>query len=236
MLPLYGEAPYGEAPSQDFMDDVPRIGRMRGPRKIAPNDLPDRVTFADVNDPKSVIEVDRNDLRASLGPNITWKRATMGSATKLKGRSSCRSAPSSKMEATTHEKYPARNHRGPTMIAMRPTEGRPAATSKWYEPNGKPVKAPMFSMANVITMQMINRASARLRTVGKSGLRQGASGEDCGQRLRKWCWIPRKSDRRDQDAGCCQPQHDLRHRARSTAAEIVWCHASHVRCDTLGEN
>jgi hypothetical protein len=47
------------------------------------------------------------------------------------------------------------------------------------------------------------------RTVRKSGLREGASDEDCGQRLRKWCWIPRKSDRRDQDAGCCQPQHDL---------------------------
>lgn len=85
MLPLYGEAPYGEAPSQDFMDDVPRIGRMRGPRKIAPNDLPDRVTFADVNDPKSVIEVDRNDLRASLGPNITWKRHDNGQRDEIKG-------------------------------------------------------------------------------------------------------------------------------------------------------
>jgi hypothetical protein len=106
------------------MDDVPRIGRMPGPRKIAPNDLPDLVTFADVNDPKSVIEVDRNDLRASLGPNITWKRRDHGQRDEIKGRSSCRSAPSSKMEATTHEKYPAPNHSGPTMIGMRPTEGR----------------------------------------------------------------------------------------------------------------
>jgi hypothetical protein len=55
------------------------LARMRGPRKITPDDLPDLVTFADVNDPKSVIEVDPNDLQATLGPNITWNEITLES-------------------------------------------------------------------------------------------------------------------------------------------------------------
>jgi hypothetical protein len=68
---------YCESWSQEFMDDVPRVARLRGPRKIAPSYLPDLVTFADVNSPSSVIEVDRNDLQASLGPNVTWNEITI---------------------------------------------------------------------------------------------------------------------------------------------------------------
>jgi len=67
---------YGR-PSADFMDDVRRISRMRGPRKIAPTDLPDLVTFADISDPNSVIEVDPENLQATLGPNITWNEITL---------------------------------------------------------------------------------------------------------------------------------------------------------------
>jgi hypothetical protein len=37
------------------------------------------VTFADINDPKSVIEVDPNDLQATLGPGITWNEITLES-------------------------------------------------------------------------------------------------------------------------------------------------------------
>lgn len=59
------------------MDDVPRVARLRGPRVISPNDLPDLVTFADIRDPSSVIEVDRNDLQASLGANITWNEVAI---------------------------------------------------------------------------------------------------------------------------------------------------------------
>jgi hypothetical protein len=70
---------YDQAPSQDFIDDVPRLARMRGPRPIAPADLPDLVTFADFKDPNSVIEVDPNDLPATLGPNITWHEITLES-------------------------------------------------------------------------------------------------------------------------------------------------------------
>jgi hypothetical protein len=50
---------------------------MRGPRKITLADLPDLVTFADINDPKSVIEVDPNDLQTTLGPNISWNEITL---------------------------------------------------------------------------------------------------------------------------------------------------------------
>jgi hypothetical protein len=70
---------YDQTPSQDFIEDVPRLARMRGPRPIASADLPDLVTFADVKDPNSVVEVDPNDLQATLGPNITWHEITLES-------------------------------------------------------------------------------------------------------------------------------------------------------------
>jgi hypothetical protein len=70
---------YGETPSLNFLDDVARIARLRGPRKIAPGDLPDLVTFADINDPKTVIKVDPNDLQATLGQGVTWNEITFES-------------------------------------------------------------------------------------------------------------------------------------------------------------
>ena len=68
---------YGEKPSEDFMDDLRRVAAKRGPRKLSPDDLPDLVTFADVNDPNSVIEVDPNDLQAMLGPGNSWNEITI---------------------------------------------------------------------------------------------------------------------------------------------------------------
>ena len=70
---------YGEAPSSDFLGDVARIARLRGPRPITPDDLPDLVTFADINDPKTVIEVDPNNLQATLGQSVTWSEITLES-------------------------------------------------------------------------------------------------------------------------------------------------------------
>jgi hypothetical protein len=64
-------------PSANPLDDVSRLAGMRGPHRIVPADLPDLVTFADINDPKSVIEVDPNNLQATLGPNITWNEVTL---------------------------------------------------------------------------------------------------------------------------------------------------------------
>lgn len=70
---------YGIASSKDYMDDMPRLARMRGPRQITPADLPDLVTFADVNDPNSVIEVDPSNLQGTLGSNINWNEITLES-------------------------------------------------------------------------------------------------------------------------------------------------------------
>ena len=70
MSRLYGLAPSG---------DVSRIARLRGSREITPDDLPDLVTFADINDPKTVIEVDPNNLQATLGPGVSWNEITLES-------------------------------------------------------------------------------------------------------------------------------------------------------------
>lgn len=68
---------YGIAPSHDLMETVVRITRQRGPHKITPDQAPDLVTFDDVNDPRSVIQINPDDLQATLGPNITWNETTL---------------------------------------------------------------------------------------------------------------------------------------------------------------
>ena len=65
--------------SADFMDNIARIGHTRGVHGITPGDLPDLVTFADINDPRSVIAVDPNNLQAVLGTGITWNEITLES-------------------------------------------------------------------------------------------------------------------------------------------------------------
>jgi hypothetical protein len=63
----------------DLLDYVAQLARARGPHKIAPSDLPDLVTFADVNNPATVVEVDRNDLQATLGAGVSWDEITLES-------------------------------------------------------------------------------------------------------------------------------------------------------------
>jgi hypothetical protein len=63
----------------NLLDDVARIARARGAHSITPDDLPQLVTFADVNDPATVIEVDPNDLGATLGMGISWNEITLES-------------------------------------------------------------------------------------------------------------------------------------------------------------
>jgi hypothetical protein len=70
---------YGETLQNDLLDYVRRVARMRGPRQITAADLPDLVTLADTNDPSSVIEVDPNNLQATLGSNVTWNEITLES-------------------------------------------------------------------------------------------------------------------------------------------------------------
>lgn len=47
------------------------------PFAIGPADLPDLVTFADINDPKSVMLVDPNALAATLGSGVSWRSMTL---------------------------------------------------------------------------------------------------------------------------------------------------------------
>jgi len=67
----------GVPPSNNFLDRVANLSRMRSVREIAPSDLPDLVTFADINNPGSVIEVNPNDLQAALGPDVSWSKVTL---------------------------------------------------------------------------------------------------------------------------------------------------------------
>jgi hypothetical protein len=69
---------YGR-PLPDLMKNVARIARLRGAHRITPDDLPDLVTFADINDPKTVIEVDPRNLPATLGPDVSWNEITLES-------------------------------------------------------------------------------------------------------------------------------------------------------------
>lgn len=64
-------------PLDDRLENVARIARMRGAHRITPDDLPDLVTFADIKDPKSVIEVDPNDLKGTLGADVSWNEITL---------------------------------------------------------------------------------------------------------------------------------------------------------------
>jgi hypothetical protein len=68
---------YDDVLPENLLEQAAAISRMRGVREIAPSDLPDLVTFADINDPRSVIEVDPNDLQAALGPDVSWNKITL---------------------------------------------------------------------------------------------------------------------------------------------------------------
>jgi hypothetical protein len=67
----------GNSYTDHYMNNVRRIAHMRGPHRIVSNDLPDLVTFADINDPKTVILVDPDDLEATLGPGVSWNEITL---------------------------------------------------------------------------------------------------------------------------------------------------------------
>jgi hypothetical protein len=51
--------------------------RCHQPFPITPADLPDLVTFADVNNPKSLMLVDPNNLGATLGQGVSWRSITL---------------------------------------------------------------------------------------------------------------------------------------------------------------
>lgn len=73
VLELYGET----RTSGGLLENASKFARYRGPRDIPLAALPDLVTFADINDPKTVVKVDPNKLDATLGPGVRWLRTTL---------------------------------------------------------------------------------------------------------------------------------------------------------------
>jgi hypothetical protein len=63
----------GAKKPEDWLDEVKATRKCERPVVITPADLPDLVTFGDVNDPKSVVLVDPNNLAATLGPGVSWR-------------------------------------------------------------------------------------------------------------------------------------------------------------------
>lgn len=74
LLRLYGEPAKSE---ETLIDRMRRLTRMRGPRILTASDLPVLVTFADINDSKSVLSVDPLDLPAALGRDVKWNNITI---------------------------------------------------------------------------------------------------------------------------------------------------------------
>lgn len=73
---LYGETfkTYGRN-----NENIYKLVQYRGARQVAPSSgyLPVLVTFANVNDPQTVMLVDPDDLSATLGPDIKWHEITL---------------------------------------------------------------------------------------------------------------------------------------------------------------
>jgi hypothetical protein len=54
-----------------WIDVVSKFGACHEPFKLTRADLPDLVTFDDVNDPSSILLVDPNNLQGALGPGVS---------------------------------------------------------------------------------------------------------------------------------------------------------------------
>ena len=74
LLLLYGEPAKRE---ETLIDRIRRLASMRGPRALTASELPDLVTFADINDPRSFLRVDPHDLPAALGRGVKWNSITI---------------------------------------------------------------------------------------------------------------------------------------------------------------
>jgi hypothetical protein len=70
---LYGAQLTGD----DLLEKISSLSTKRGSHEIRLDDLPDLLTFEDVNVPSSVMEVDRHNLPASLGQNVSWAKVTL---------------------------------------------------------------------------------------------------------------------------------------------------------------
>jgi hypothetical protein len=60
-----------------WIDVASQFGACRGPYQIKTSDLPDLATFADADDPQSIMLVNPNDLSATLGAGVSWDAMTI---------------------------------------------------------------------------------------------------------------------------------------------------------------
>ena len=60
-----------------FIDVALKFDACRRPYPLTPADLPDLVTFEDVNEPYSARLVDPNNLEATFGPGVSWRSMTL---------------------------------------------------------------------------------------------------------------------------------------------------------------
>ncbi len=61
----------------DIVDEVRRLQSIHDVFQLAPKELPNLVTFGDINDPKTVALVDPDNLEETLGPGMKWRSATI---------------------------------------------------------------------------------------------------------------------------------------------------------------
>ncbi len=74
---LYGTAKLAWNYKSRRLDGFSDLARQRGARDIDPKSLPDLVTFADINDSKTVIEVDPEFPSRALASDFSWRRITI---------------------------------------------------------------------------------------------------------------------------------------------------------------
>ena len=76
---LYGAAApqWRKGKFYEWIDGWDAFAGLRGAKDITPANLPDLVTFADINDPKTVMEVDAANPGAALNCDFKWKRITI---------------------------------------------------------------------------------------------------------------------------------------------------------------
>lgn len=67
----------GDATARELLDLVQCVSKTRGSHRISLDDVPDLVTFANIDKPDSVVLVDPHDLAATFGSDVTWNAVTL---------------------------------------------------------------------------------------------------------------------------------------------------------------
>ncbi|QOZ55007.1 hypothetical protein XH90_29220 [Bradyrhizobium sp. CCBAU 53338] len=67
----------GDASAKELLDLVHCVSRTRGSFRVSLDDIPDLVTFANIDQPDSVALVDPHNLAATLGSDVAWSAVTL---------------------------------------------------------------------------------------------------------------------------------------------------------------